>query len=153
MDIELTPQSTPRSTHSKLSPFLIKVFENTPLVNFVYDLFFDEAPDVDNVKEMLNLFALVTTLFIGGVYGQIGSVTYDELHNSNEKWTNKTYVMGYVAPGSYDNGNIYADLWHSYSQPWSYINSDFPSAVVNMHIYLALSLLVASILCNLFVYT
>ena len=80
MDIELTPKSTPRSTHSKLSPFLIKVLENTPFVNYAYDLFFDEAPDVDNVKEMLNLFALITTLFIGGVYGLIGSVTYDELH-------------------------------------------------------------------------
>ena len=53
------------------------------VVNLVYHLFYDELPDVDNVKEMLNLFALVTTLFIGGVYGLIGSV-YDELHRVDE---------------------------------------------------------------------
>ena len=151
-DVETTSQSTPHSTHAPLSPLLIKFLENTPLVNFLYDLFFDEAPDVDNVKEMLNLFALITTLFIGGVYGLIGSVTHDELHSCDEMWTNKTYVMGYVTPGSYDDGNIYADMWYGDRQAWNSMNSGFPSAHFNRNIYLALSLLVTSILCILFVY-
>ena len=74
----------------------------------VYDLFYDELPDVDNVKEMLNLFALVTTLFIGGVYGLVGSV-YDELHRVDEMWTNKTYVVDYYSPGSFNESNAAMD--------------------------------------------
>ena len=150
MDIE---SSQPRSTHSKLSRFHIKFLQYTPVVNYVYNLFFDEAPDVDDVKETLNLFALITTLFIGGAYGLIGSVTYDELHSIDEMWTNKTYVVGYVNPGSYDDGNIYADMWYSNDQVWSSYGSEFPSTKFNRNISISSTLLIACILCILFVYS
>ena len=42
---------------------LIKFCENCPGVNYVYDLLFDEAPDPQSVKELLNLFALISNDF------------------------------------------------------------------------------------------
>ena len=117
----------------------------------MYDLFYDELPDVDNVKEMLNLFALVTTLFIGGVYGLIGSV-YDELHRVDEMWTNKTYVVDYYSPGSFNEGNLYAELWYSGRQYRQSSNSGLPSAHFILDIYIALTLLVKAVLCILLVY-
>ena len=84
--------------------------ENCPILCLFYDLFFDESPDIENVKEMLNLFGLISTLMLAILVDMAGSVSYEEMESADEMCMNKNYTT--YSP-YYHHGNIYANMWYA----------------------------------------
>ena len=116
----------------------IEFCELCPIVNYIYDVFFDEAPDPESVKELLNLFALISTLFLGSAYGLAGSVTFGELQDADERWLNQSYPVQFSP--QYE-GNYYADLYYSNTWLWRqdqpYLSA--PSTRLSSHLNNAIS--------------
>ena len=66
--------------------------ENCPIVCLFYDLFYDESPEIESVKEMLNLFGLISTLMLAILVDMAGSITHEELESVDEMWMNMNYT-------------------------------------------------------------
>ena len=135
---------------ARLEKFIL-FCETCPGVNYVYDVLFDEAPDPQSVKELLNLFALIATLFLGSAYGLLGSVTFGELQDADERWLNQSYPVEFSP--QYE-GNYYAGLYYSNTlvikQEAPYLNT--PSMRLGYNLNYAISLLQGAIYTIILVY-
>jgi hypothetical protein len=77
---------------------LIKFLEYTPVINFFYDLFFDDVPTVDNIKELLNLIGLIDALVLGISFSVITAVDFDGNIEADQRFmshSNDTALNGY----------------------------------------------------------
>lgn len=59
----------------------------TPVLNVVYDLFFDVAPSPSELSATLNIFALVDALMLSVITSLIFSYSYEDYHSMIERWT------------------------------------------------------------------
>ena len=88
---------------------IIRLAENIPFVNLIYDTFIDEPPSLDVVKEMLSMLALVDALMVGSIISVVSSVNYDEILASDIRWTTK--------PTSNSTSSFYYNYWMSGNNP------------------------------------
>lgn len=70
----------------------------TPIVNMVYDLFFDSTlPTFDSVKSLLDVLGLLCALLLGCVVGLVGSISYEDAVQADQRLyfgpRNSTTVM------------------------------------------------------------
>ena len=114
------------------------IAENIPVANLLYDLFLDEAPSFSAVKELLNLFALMSTLLLGINIAIASSISFDELQQADLLWTNTT---GY-----------YNDFWISAKNPFMYVPVYTPSVAFSKVNTVCFYFLLTSLLIVVVVY-
>lgn len=57
-----------------------------PVINVVYEIFFDEPPDSDNIKEILNLFGIMGALLFTLIVAFYGALDPGRLNEMTPKW-------------------------------------------------------------------
>mmetsp|Transcript_2499 Transcript_2499/g.4540 ORF Transcript_2499/g.4540 Transcript_2499/m.4540 type:complete len:387 (-) Transcript_2499:102-1262(-) len=79
----------------------------TPFVNNLYDLFFDDVPSLDNIKELLNLIGLIDALMLGISFSVITAVDFGDNTDADARFMipsdDDSVVNGYNE--LYDSGD------------------------------------------------
>ena len=55
---------------------------NVPIVNIFWDLLFDQAPSVDQIKDLLNVIIIITAFSCGTAAGVYSATSFDEIQNA-----------------------------------------------------------------------
>jgi hypothetical protein len=59
-----------------------------PIINFFFEVFFDEPPNREQLQKMLEIIALVDALLISVVCSIPGNVTFDEIQSAMQRFNN-----------------------------------------------------------------
>ena len=111
--------SIDESLHEEISE--LRWYHVVPGVNLVYDIFFDAPPTVNQLKEMLNLVALVSSLIFSVIAGVLFSYSFDDYEEAIKRFTvtdDDVYAKGYGLLGQYWGEN---DPGHQgYADPYMF---------------------------------
>lgn len=114
------------------------LLESVPGVNFLYSVIFYEGNvDFAAIDGIVRLLAMVDAMVLAGVLSLVGSVSFDELTQADDRWTTPPAED---APSSY-----YYSLWHSGDNPLVFAPSYTPSASLARLLSLASFSLLASL--------
>jgi hypothetical protein len=65
----------------------LRWYHTVPVVNVFYDVFFDAPPTIDQLKELLNLIALVSSLIFSVIAGLLFSYSFDDYEQAIARFT------------------------------------------------------------------
>ena len=151
----------------------LSFLEWCPILNTLYDLLFDEAPTVDQIKDLLQTLVLISGLVLGGSAGLFGAAGFSDMQDAIKRhsdptdisWSfcSKSALTNYVQPSldrcqavlNPDNSypNNYASEKSTYGAGWALALIDGFSFYAVISIFsLALSS-VFSVGCYLFITT
>lgn len=96
-----------------------KFWSRIPIINIIYEIFFDETPTTEQINSVLELFGIMGALLFSIVVSVMMSINYDSLISAIDNW---------------NSGGIYGDCWvDGYGQVYYFINSIMTS--VNTSFY------------------
>ena len=72
----------------------IRIIESTPGINFLYDTWGDDqAPQMQEIKDALNICLTLGALLLAVVAGFVGAMTYDDMLKADVRWVESQYVF------------------------------------------------------------